>query len=69
MFPIQNRQKIHIWKVTVKQRSLFLGLADFFKEAKRIANFGGRMNSSVRIMKRKGEWTSIKKETRMGEER
>lgn len=28
------------------------------------------MNSSVRIMKRKGEWTSIKKEeTRMVEER
>lgn len=28
------------------------------------------MNSSVRIMKRKGEWTNIKKkETRVGEER
>lgn len=48
-----------------KAKKSFVGLADFFKEAKRIVNFGGRMNPSVRIMKRKREWTSIKKETRM----
>lgn len=46
-----------------KANKVFCRPTDFFKEARRI------VSSSVRMMKSKGEWTNIKKETRVGEER
>lgn len=70
IFPVQNRQKNTYTESYCKAKKFFVGPTDFFEEAKRIVNFAEHMNSSVRIMKRKGEWINIKKkETRMGEER